>query len=254
MTLRADISLRTSLAGLFGLFLSGAAAGAPLLQSPVTRTPMLELYTSEGCSSCPPAERWLAQLRDAPGLWRDVIPVNLHVDYWDNLGWRDPYAKRAYSDRQYQYQRLGRAGAVYTPGFIYAGEEWRGWFERESLPASAPEKVGILSVEPSGEGFAMQFAATDAGKPRLTAHLAVLGFGVKIPVSAGENAGRELVHNFVVEDEVQADASAEGNRYRWQLPRPAAGTGGERHALVAWVTRPGDPAPLQAVAGWWDAR
>ena len=60
---------------------------------------LIELFSSEGCSSCPPAEQWLGGLREAPGLWRDFVPVAFHVDYWDRLGWRDRFSSPSYSER-----------------------------------------------------------------------------------------------------------------------------------------------------------
>src|SRR6059036_3501 len=82
------------------------------------RAQLLELYTSEGCSSCPPAEAWLSKLKDAPGLWRDFVPIAFHVDYWDSLGWKDPFAIKAYSERQRDYAASWRSRSVYTPGFV----------------------------------------------------------------------------------------------------------------------------------------
>src|SRR5689334_11142529 len=69
-------------------------------QSFETQTPLLELFTSEGCSSCPPAEKWLTGLKPSSGLWKDFVPVAFHVDYWDYLGWRDPWSSKTFTDRQ----------------------------------------------------------------------------------------------------------------------------------------------------------
>jgi hypothetical protein len=77
------------------------AAASRHLESGTTQTALLELYSSEGCSSCPPAEAWMASLRDAPGLWRDFVPVVFHVAYWDRLGWRDRFASEQFTQRQY---------------------------------------------------------------------------------------------------------------------------------------------------------
>jgi len=97
---------------------------AHLNAAPVTfastsrQTSLLELYTSEGCSSCPPAEAWLSGLKDNPGLWRDFVPVAFHVDYWNYLGWRDKWSRAEYSDRQQEYARVWGAANVYTPEFV----------------------------------------------------------------------------------------------------------------------------------------
>src|ERR1700712_4295101 len=89
------------------LFLSvwpvGFTAEPVKLLSGENRVHLLELYSSEGCSSCPPAESWLGELRTAPGLWRDFVPVAFHVNYWDRLGWRDRFASKEYTARQYAY-------------------------------------------------------------------------------------------------------------------------------------------------------
>ncbi|MEN9676720.1 MAG: hypothetical protein RIS76_2616 [Verrucomicrobiota bacterium] len=109
---------------------------------------MIELFTSEGCSSCPPAEKWLGSLGDQPGLWRDFVPVAFHVDYWDGLGWADRFASVENTRRQERYATHWRNRGVYTPGFVLNGTEWREW-GRLPQPgqASAPD-AGVLEVVP----------------------------------------------------------------------------------------------------------
>src|SRR5881394_2772067 len=75
-------------------------------QSSGEQVALLELYTSEGCSSCPPAETWLSRLKESPKLWKDFVPVAFHVDYWDYLGWKDPFAAKVYTERQHEYASL----------------------------------------------------------------------------------------------------------------------------------------------------
>ncbi len=76
------------------------ANAAPIVfQSSTRQTALLELYTSEGCSSCPPAEAWLSKLKTEPGLWSEFVPVAFHVDYWNNLGWRDKLSSEQFSRR-----------------------------------------------------------------------------------------------------------------------------------------------------------
>src|SRR6266704_4673726 len=78
-------------------------------QSSGEQVALLELYTSEGCSSCPPAETWLSRLKESPGLWKDFVPVAFHVDYWDYLGWRDPWSSKTFIYRQHAYARERRS-------------------------------------------------------------------------------------------------------------------------------------------------
>ncbi|MCP5161451.1 MAG: DUF1223 domain-containing protein, partial [Hahellaceae bacterium] len=123
--LTQPLTLFTLLIGSLGAGM--LSANEVTFQSEAKQTALLELFTSEGCSSCPPADAWLSTLQHDPRLWRDFIPVAFHVDYWDRLGWKDTLASPAYSHRQQVYQQQKLTSGVYTPGFVLAGEEWRGW-------------------------------------------------------------------------------------------------------------------------------
>src|SRR6202020_1540486 len=72
-------------------------------QSGPQRVALLEVYTSEGCSSCPPAESWLSELKGSQGLWNEFVPVAFHVDYWNNLGWKDRFSDKQYTERKKSY-------------------------------------------------------------------------------------------------------------------------------------------------------
>ena len=93
----------------------GATAQDVMFQSPDHQSALLELYTSEGCSSCPPAENWLSRLKTSPRLWREFVPVAFHVDYWDYLGWRDPWGAKEFSNRQRAYAKTWGSETIYTP-------------------------------------------------------------------------------------------------------------------------------------------
>src|SRR5687768_11798650 len=117
----------------FALFLAGIIAMGPAQASkceavsgPGT-TALVELYTSEGCDSCPPADRWLSSLGPKGFAADRVVPVALHVDYWDYIGWKDPYARQAHSARQRKMARLARAAMVYTPQVLLQGQDFRDW-------------------------------------------------------------------------------------------------------------------------------
>ena len=205
------------------------------------RTHLLELFSSEGCSSCPPAEAWLGGLRTAPGLWRDFVPVAFHVAYWDRLGWRDRFATREFTARQYAYAAAWGGDSVYTPGFVLDGTEWRRSGEG---PGPSSEKAGVLSVEYSAEGSCrVKFAGEGE------VHAAILGGGIVSPVRAGENAGRTLNHEFVALALVQAPL--EKGCAEIKLPVPAI-PGVNRHALAVWITPRGGLTPVQATGGWLD--
>jgi len=106
------------------LFASGTmrAENEPIVcQSSERQTALLELYTSEGCSSCPPAERWLSEQKDSLGLWKNFVPLAFHVDYWNSLGWRDPWSSAQASQRQKAYAQLWQSESIYTPEFVLNG-------------------------------------------------------------------------------------------------------------------------------------
>src|SRR5437867_7110380 len=100
-------------------------AGERVFESGPQKVRLLELFTSQGCSSCPPAEAWLSQLKSNPRLWKNFVPLAFHVDYWDRLGWRDPFAAKEWTARQYQYSANWKSESVYTPGFVLRSEERR---------------------------------------------------------------------------------------------------------------------------------
>jgi hypothetical protein len=220
------------------------------LSSPVARTALLELYTSEGCSSCPPADRWLGTLRDDARLWRELVPVAFHVDYWDYIGWPDRFASAANSRRQRDYAASGRVRTVYTPGFVVNGREWRGWFRNGPLDAGPAVDAGVLTLELDDGRLAARFAPTVAVNGPLELHVVLLGFGLESEVARGENAGRTLHHDFVVLDHRTLPlASADGIHAAtgdWRPPDESA----PRRALAAWVTPRGGLEPMQAVGGW----
>lgn len=117
------------LPALMAAYLPLAQAGDPhTFSSGTGKTTVIELFTSEGCSSCPPADNWLSGFKSDPRLWKQIIPLAFHVDYWDYIGWRDRFASPAFSARQSDHKKQGNIRSVYTPGLVVDGREWRGWF------------------------------------------------------------------------------------------------------------------------------
>ena len=245
---------------LFGLLLSLIAMGvgaAPMtLQSSLQPPAVVELFTSHGCSSCPPADAWLRRLSDQPGLWSRFIPLAFHVDYWDGLGWPDRFASPRFSQRQRDYRAAGAIGSVYTPGMLLNGKEWRSWLWHRGIPEPEAQPVGRLTlhIDP-GHGATLVFLPMGANRD-LTAHLAILGCGLSSPIGAGENRGKTLKEDFVVLG--MSDGQAIGATH-WNLGWPtlstapgtaAAQSQAQRLAVVAWVEHGPDPRPIQAVGAW----
>jgi hypothetical protein len=149
---------------------------------------VVELYTSEGCSSCPPADRWLSTLKGRD----DVLPLAFHVAYWDRLGWVDRFATREITDRQYALARAMGARNVYTPQVVVQGRDWRRW---PALPAQVVAAPMSLKLRREGERVVAE-VGTALG--RWTGYWAVLEDGHRSRVSAGENRGETLAHDHVV--------------------------------------------------------
>jgi hypothetical protein len=226
--------------GVGGVFAS-CFAGEISLESKLARTHLIELFTSEGCSSCPPAETWLGKLQSDPRLWIDFVPIAFHVTYWDNAAWRDPFASKEWTSRQYAYSALWKSSSVYTPAFVLDGREW---LNRE-IPPAAGEPAGMLKVVvTNGEKAVVTFSPPAKDGRTYEMHLAQLGFGLQSSVKGGENGGRKLVHDFVVLS--MATKRLEGTA-TIPLEKTAAGS---RRGLAAWVTEVGKIEPIQATGGW----
>ena len=209
---------------------------------------LLEVYSSQGCSSCPPAERWISQLKKDPRLWKRFIPLVFHVDYWDDLGWVDAYSSADYSNRQYEHKQQENIRSVYTPGFILAGKEWRQWFSRswhqkKQTPRFSRKKTGLLTAEINSNNITVNFQSKQ--EEPLTLQIAILGFDVKTPISAGENKGLILTQDFVV----LAQQQYINKEHTWQVPLPSHHYKGKT-GIALWVSKSGELASLQAVGGW----
>jgi len=229
------------------LFAASAQATAQEFSSGATQTVMVELYTSEGCSSCPPAEQYLNGFVGNQMLWTRFIPMAWHVDYWDYLGWRDRFATAAHSSRQRAYARSLHAPTIYTPAFFINGQSWRpGFFNK--LPDPPTRQVGALHVRLTGNRVEATFANKARDSQSLKIHVAVLGLGLKTHIRAGENAGRSALHDFVVLNDTVLDRKA-ASKWEGSLPTVSRDKAG-RYALVAWVEAPGSPMPIQATGGY----
>jgi hypothetical protein len=195
-----------------GAFLAPAQAGAAQCGATTgaQTNVLVELFTSEGCSSCPPADRWLSALgRKTAGAGR-VVPIAWHVDYWDYIGWKDRFAQPAFSARQRTLAQTRREPVVYTPQVLVQGRDFRRWPEggfdalvegMQARPARARIALSItgrtdsaLDVE-ARAGLLGEAARATPGDYVLILATTASGFGTA--VRAGENAGRRLAHDHV---------------------------------------------------------
>jgi hypothetical protein len=185
-----------------------ASAGSCSLQSPPHRVAVLELYTSEGCNSCPPADRWFSALPQH-GITADrAVLLAFHVDYWNELGWPDRFSQIRFSERQRGIAARSRSGVIYTPQLVLDGHDLRAGTRPEDLNGTVrsinSEKAGATihadirreaaSLRVTGEILVLEAGA----RAESQAWLAVFENGLSTRVTAGENAGKLLYHDFVV--------------------------------------------------------
>lgn len=232
-----------------------AAAGCSAASGPRTGA-LLELYTSEGCDSCPPADRWLSATfpADANG---GVVALAFHVDYWDRLGWKDRFASPSWTERQYASARAARTSLVYTPQVLLQGRDFRSWQSAErsrsafaAALAHSPRADIALDAERRADAVAvsatvhMRDAADRAGAALF---VALADSGLVSAVKAGENAGKTLRHDHVVRALKGPFALADVDATRdvvLPLP-PERGTATE---IVAFVQNVETAEVLQALA------
>jgi len=215
-----------------------------------TQSSLIELFTSEGCSSCPPAEKWLSALKSSSDLWKKVVPVAFHVDYWDHLGWRDRFAKPEFTARQQRYAAAWGGDSVYTPGFVVNGKEWRDWFGANGMPTTST-KVGVLRVSLGDGGKLTATFVSETTQPRtLTLNVALLGNDLESDVKRGENSGRKLRHDFVVLQLAKSEMTNQGNLWTGTVLLSGNRGTDKATALAAWV-QSGETTPsTQATGGW----
>lgn len=208
---------------------------------------LIELFTSQGCNSCPPADTWLNKLDKNSELWKTIVPVAYHVDYWDYLGWEDPFSSNNYSIKQRNYKRRGNLSSVYTPAFMVNGQEWRGYHKKKSLP---PVKPATSDIEVTVKKSELMVRFTHKKAPiKRPAHLyiAILGLDVKTQINAGENADTKPNQNFVTLEY----ARYKSKKGSWNYPMPEYKRAGiDRYAVAIWASDPKSDKVLQATGGW----
>lgn len=227
---------------------SAPGAASFRFESGQAQVNIVELFSSEGCSSCPPADAWIAGLRQDKNLWHRFVPIEFHVDYWNRLGWQDRFSRRTFTDRQKAYANAWHIPSLYTPGFAFNGREWRpDGVATEALAAGA-KAAGDLTVSGGNDGrVTATFRPLTAAKV-WTAHLALLGNGLISKVTSGENNGETLHHEFVVLNlqEAPLKMNAKEGTASFTLPQTVPA---KSYSIAAWVTEAGSVLPVQAVGG-----
>src|SRR5215831_13483674 len=218
------------------------ASDPKTFESSETQSSLIELFTSEGCSSCPSAEKWMSALKLNQDLWKQTVPIAFHVDYWDRLGWRDRFAKPEFTSRQQRYAAAWGGDSVYTPGFVVNGKEWRDWFGGNAMPITSA-KVGVLRVSVGNDGKVSASFIPDTMQARpLTLNVALLGNDLESDVKRGENSGRKLRHDFVVLQLAKSEMTNQSNLWTGTVLLSSNAGTDKATALAAWV-KSGETAP-----------
>lgn len=244
----------TTIAALLLAATQALAAPACSGSGPAYKVALVELYTSEGCSSCPPADNYISGLRASGVTPAQAVLLSLHVDYWNYIGWKDPFSRKAFTERQRSLADFAGTRTIYTPEFIVGGRELRNW--QGSLPATvaginrqpAQAAISIALGAPGAAGLPVEVVAS-ASKGG-TLHVALVESGLEVKVAAGENDGRKLRHDYVVREwlapqQLSGDGKAVLSRV---VPIPAGALGanlavsafvqGERGEILQAYSRP----------------
>ncbi|WP_341903956.1 DUF1223 domain-containing protein [Polaromonas sp. YR568] len=233
MPLAHNLPAASALLALITIGVSTSALAAPgqcAATSGPTITPVLELYTSEGCSSCPPADQWISTLKG-----KNLVVQAFHVGYWDYIGWVDRFASPAHTTRQREIAARNNQRSIYTPQALLNGQDWRNWGGQPTPKETARASITLQQVGPD------QFEASVTSLPALqvpanwSAYWTVTEHGHASKVQAGENKGEYLKHDFVVRQYTQA------GEYK-----PAVGTS-QKLTFRSIAATPGHPRQVNLV-------
>ncbi len=253
------------LAAMAGLLVGPLAMAAPsgatcqaAAKSGAQLVSVAELYTSEGCDSCPPADRWFSNFRTPAKSGAIIVPLAFHVDYWDYIGWKDRFANAQYANRQRTVAALQGSRSVYTPQVMVDGRDNRSWqsaarFEasmrelanrapRATISANASESAGALDV------LAEVAVPSEVDRRDAQVYIAITENNLVSRVTAGENRGATLKHDYVVRELLGPFALTDSGSPRIQQRiRVGADWKREDLAVAVFAQHARDGSVLQAI-------
>ncbi|MEN9868148.1 MAG: hypothetical protein RL748_3738 [Pseudomonadota bacterium] len=229
------------------LFASCAQAQACSKQSPGYSVALFELYTSEGCSSCPPADKYLSELRSKHFAPEQAVLLSMHVDYWNDIGWKDVYSKRVLTERQRWLSALAGSRTIYTPEVFMGGQELRGGVDgwRNAVPEavkrinSRPAQADIHIALGKLNGNSLPLEVNVKAKQNGKLFVALVESGLVSEVKSGENSGAVLKHDYVVREWLApVSLSGDASQTRAALTRAIslpAGANSKNMGIAAFV-------------------
>lgn len=241
--------------------LSASTHAEPLAikaESGQEKVAILELYTSEGCSSCPPADRFISRLGESARYPNQVIPLSFHVTYWDYIGWRDVYAQKAFNKRQSDIAASRRSRSIYTPQLVLDGKDVRGFgrMDRQLREINQQQPAAGIRLQAHTDNekvvqLDIRIDVTDADQ-RVDAALYVALFenNISSRVGAGENRGKTLEHDHIVRKFVGPIAlpSGQAESHHGLSVEVPAGVNLSNAGIAVFVQNISDGSVLQALA------
>jgi hypothetical protein len=255
MTMRSVGKLSALAGAMLVAAVAGANPGGCRVVSGAATVPLVELYTSEGCDSCPPADRWLSANFPRAGDAAGPLALAFHVDYWDRLGWVDRFGSQAWTERQYTAMRANGKTFVVTPQILLQGHEFPA--NRRAMPRSTLERAArdqaAATIELSATVDGADVVATGASRvadpaarERATLSIAYVDSGLVSDIKAGENKGAQLTHDHVVRALKTAPGTGDASGFTARFTRPAEA--GTAPRLIAFVQNSATGDVLQALA------
>lgn len=220
--------------------------------SPANRVALLELYTSEGCSSCPPVDRFMTRLKHADISDRQLIPLSFHVTYWDDIGWKDRFGKPQYDERQRKQAIMNASPKVYTPQLMMNGGDYRRYSsfytDIEHINSQLAAYQLKLTVITQSDSLAAELRISGLldDKDKVIAYIALFEHGLTSDVTDGENEGEQLHHDYVVR-ELKGPYVFKQNRFVFNTAFAISDYKIENSGIVAFIQKPRNPEILQAV-------
>jgi hypothetical protein len=241
---------------LLGTGLPSYAGNTCEVKSGTTTAALVELYTSEGCSSCPPADKQLSRLKEQVGPGASVVPLSLHVTYWDAIGWRDVFAQKTFDARQSDLLEGKANKVVYTPQFFVGGNELRAWHDdlpetiRRINARAAPVAITLKTAAADNGNVSLDVSAQSSGAKKIDGDLyvAISENGLSSRVLRGENSGVTLHHDNTVRLWYGPIKLNQGAAQFHQDVRLPGGWNRQNLQAIAFVQEPNEGNVLQAVS------
>jgi hypothetical protein len=227
------------------------------VKSGASTAALVELYTSEGCSSCPPADKQLSKLSQQLDANATIVPLALHVTYWDQIGWKDTFAQKAFDQRQSDLLANKQSHVVYTPQFFVNGSELRSWSDnlsnavRQINARPAPVTITLKTMPGAGDSVVLDASVNSADSKKIAdgvLYVAISESALVSHVLRGENSGVTLKHDNTVRLWLGPMQLSQGSAHLRQEIKLPAGWNRQHLQAVAFVQDQRDGNVLQAVS------